>query len=499
MPMTSGYAPERGPTSLARIAAGVAVAIMMLAIAYVLYLLLDVVMLVFLGVVLASALQPWHALLGRVGVPRGPAVLLIYLLFGAMLGGLLVLVVPVVSAQILQFVSTVPESYQHLVDVMRQHPSRLVALLGRRMPPLEALPTALTSVAPESVTGIVGVTTGLMTFLTYTVTVLAIGFYWTLEVPRFERLVASLVPVDKRAGFLAAWHEIEFKLGAFIRGQGLAMLAVGAASGVGYFLIGLPNALTLAVLAGLLEAVPMLGPTLAAVPAMIVALPFGMSTVLLVIGWTIVVQTLEGYILIPRIMSRAVGVSALVGLIGVLAMGILYGIMGVFIAIPLIGVLQVVAERVMFEPQPMAATTDEPLSGLDARVQALRNRVRRRLRTRETRMGIDPSEPDHVVDAVDQQIETAVDRLAAMLLNVQDPTFEIPQAKRSRMIQELCEAVATLEHADDRAEAALEESKATETPTIPSVSATQEVARAVEQLDQLASGEPAAATPRRLA
>jgi predicted PurR-regulated permease PerM len=495
--VTSG--PERPATSLGRVAAYVAVALVVAACAWLLYQLLDVVTLVFLGIVLASALQPGHVFLGRFGVPRGPAVLLIYLLAGGVLAGLLVVIVPVVITQIMQFVSHIPESYAQLVEAMRHHPSRLVALLGRRMPPLEALPTALTSVAPESVTGLVGIGAGLMTFLTYTVTVLAIGFYWTLEVSRFERLVASLIPVDKRADFLAAWHEVEFKLGAFIRGQGIAMLAVGAASGIGYFLIGLPNALTLAVLAGLLEAVPMLGPTLAAGPAVLVALPLGTPTVLLVIGWAIAVQTLEGYILIPRIMSRAVGVSALVGLIGVLAMGSLYGITGVFIAIPLIGVLQVVAQRLMFEPQPMAAASDEPLSGLDSRVQALRNRVRRRLRTRETRMGIDPSEPDHVVDAVDQEIETAVDRLAAMLMNVQDPAFEIPREKRSRMIQELCQAIETLEHADDRAEAALEESKAAETPAVAPVSATQEVARAVEQLDQLASGEPAAATPRRLA
>ncbi len=496
--MTNGAAERSGP-SLGRVAAVIGLAIGMVACAWLFYLLLDVVILVFLGVVLASALQPWHAFLKRFGVPRGPAVLLIYLLCGAAFGGLLVLIVPVVTQQIMQFAAAIPESYTQIVTAMRRHPSRLIALLGWRMPPLEALPSALTSVAPESVTGIFGITTGLMAFMTYAVTVLAIGFYWTLEVPRFERLVASLIPVDRRAGFLATWHEIESKLGAFIRGQGIAMVAVGAASGLGYFLIGLPNALTLAVLAGLLEAVPMLGPTLAAVPAIAVALPSGMSTVLLVIGWTIVVQTLEGYILIPRIMSRAVGVSALVGLIGVLAMGSLYGIMGVFIAIPLIGVLQVVGERLMFEPQPMAAANDEPLSGLDARVQALRHRVRRRLRTRETRMGIDPSEPDHVVDAVDQQIETAVDRLAAIVINVQDPALGIAPPKRSRMIAELCQAVEILERADDRAEVALEESKATESPTVPPVSATQEVARAVEQLDQLIGGEPSPTAPRRTA
>ncbi|HEV7730720.1 MAG TPA: AI-2E family transporter [Candidatus Binatia bacterium] len=482
--MTAGAAPERPQPSLAYAATVIAMAIGMGAAAWVLYQLLDVVLLVFLGVVLASAVQPWHVQLGRVGVPRGLSVLLIYLLFGGALAGVAVLVVPVVSAQIVSFVTTIPEHYTQIVTMVREHPSRVVALIGRRLPPLESLPTALTTMAPESVSGIFGLTTGVLAFFTYAVTVLAIGFYWTLEVPRFERVVASLISVDRRADVLATWHEIEFKLGAFMRGQGIAMLAVGAASGLGYLLIGLPNALTLALLAGLLEAVPMLGPTLAAVPAVLVALPFGTNTVLLVLGWTILVQTLEGYVLIPRIMSRAVGVSALVGLIAVLAMGVLYGIMGVFIAIPLVGVVQVVADRLMFEPLPMAASTDEPLSGLDARVQALRQRVRRRLRMRDTRMGIDPTEPEHVGDALDQQIETAVDRVAAMLLNLHHPPPGATRQQRAALLAEICPALDALESADQRAEAALESEG---TPAQPA-SAIEEVTRAIEQVDQIATG-----------
>ncbi len=481
--MTTGVAPDRQPPSLAWAATVIAMAIAMGAAAWVLYQLLDVVLLVFLGIVLASAVQPWHVQLGRVGVPRGLSVLLIYLLFGGALAGLMVLVVPVVSAQIVSFVTTIPEHYTQIVTTLRENPSRLVAQIGRRLPPLEALPTALTSMAPESVSGIFGLTTGVLAFFTYAVTVLAIGFYWTLEVPRFERVVASLLSVDRRASVLATWHEIESKLGAFMRGQGIAMVAVGAACGLGYLLIGLPNALTLAILAGLLEAVPMLGPTLAAVPAILVALPLGTTTVLLVIGWTIVVQTLEGYVLIPRIMSRAVGVSALVGLIAVLAMGILYGIMGVFIAIPLAGVVQVVVDRLMFEPQPMATATDEPLSGLDARVQALRHRVRRRLRMRDTRMGIDPTVPDHVGDALDQQIETAVDRVAAMLLNLQHPPPGSTRQQRASLLGEICPALDALETADQRAEEALESEGV---PAQPG-SATEEVIRAVEQVDLIAT------------
>jgi len=90
------------------------------------------------------------------------------------------------------------------------------------------------------------------------------------------------------------------------------MLAIGAGSAFGYAMIGLPNVLALAVLAGLLEAVPMIGPVLAVVPAVLVALPLGGHTVLLVIGLAVLLQLIENNILIPRIMHHAVGVSALV-------------------------------------------------------------------------------------------------------------------------------------------------------------------------------------------
>jgi predicted PurR-regulated permease PerM len=140
---------------------------------------------------------------------------------------------------------------------------------------------------------------------------------------------------------LNIWHEIESKLGGFVRGQGLAMLAIGVASGIGYELIGVPNALALAVLAGVLEAVPMLGPILAAVPAVLVALPIGLNTALLVVGLAAVLQMTENYVLIPRIMDKTVGVSALVNILAVLAFGALYGFAGILIAIPMAAAIQV--------------------------------------------------------------------------------------------------------------------------------------------------------------
>jgi hypothetical protein len=239
------------------------------------------------------------------------------------------------------------------------------------------------------------------------VTVLAIAFYWTMEVPRLERLTVSLLPIERRAHVL--WHEIETKLGAYLRAQGLAMLTIGTASAIGYALIGLPNVLALGFLAGLLEAVPLIGPTLASVPAILVALPLGLNSVLVVIGFSVAVQVTENNVLIPRIMHRAVGVSALVGILAVLAFGTLYGLLGVFIAIPMTAVIQVLLESMVVEAGPVAAEdgAQNPWAGLRARLRALRQQGLIRLRSRESRMGIDPATADHVADAVDQQIEEA--------------------------------------------------------------------------------------------
>ena len=266
----------------------------------------------------------------------------------------------------------------------------------------------------------------------------------------------GIAAVAQRPHVLNIRHEIEFKLGAYIRGQGLAMLIIGAASAIGYVLIGLPNVLALAVLAGLFEAVPLIGPILAAVPAILVALPLGLTSVLLVIGFSVLLQVFENNVLIPRIMSHAVGISALVGMFAVLALGTLYGILGVFIAIPLTVVVQVLLDRMVINPEPMPEDTTvatSPLTTLRARVHALRQQMRIRLRGRDTRMGIDPQVPDHVVDATDQQIEQAVERVETMIATAQEgaeptgPSGEMSLAQLNHATQQMEEAVERVETA----------------------------------------------------
>jgi predicted PurR-regulated permease PerM len=438
---------------LRRVAAATAVAIGTVAMAALVYLLLDILLLLFLGIVVAAALRPSHVRLCRWGVPKGLAVLVIYLLLLIGLVLIALVVGPVLIEQMSTFAAQAPATYASVRSQLQASTTAPFHLIGQRLPPFEHLAQALTDVAPQLYQDAVGVTTSVLKLFAYFVTVLVVGFYWTMEVPRLERLLLSLLAVERRARTLNIWHEIESKLGGFMRGKGLAMLTIGAASAIGYALIGLPNILALAVLAGLLEAVPLIGPVLAVVPALLVALPLGLSRVLLVIGFTMILQLIENNVLVPRIMHRAVGVSALVGILAVLVFGTLYGFLGVLVAIPMTAVIQVLLDTTLVNAEPAREAQGlegSPWAGLRTRVRALRQQARVRLRARTSRMGIDPATADHVVDAVDQQIEVAVARVETIISVAEETAEPMAAQERAAIVDELRGATEEIEQAVER-------------------------------------------------
>lgn len=393
---------------LRSIAAATAVVVATVAVAALVYRLIDVFLLLFIGIAVAAALQPSHVRLCGWGVPKGLAVLLIYLVFSIGFVLIALIVGPVLIEQIRAFAGDVPATYASVRLRLQTTATGPFRSIAHRLPTFERSTEGLIAV-PDLYRGVVGFTTTVVQLFAYVVTLFAVAFYWTMELPRFERLTLSLFPVGRRAHVLNVWHEIESRLGAYLRAQGLAMLSIGVASAIGYAVIGLPNVLALGFLAGLLEAVPLIGPTLACGPALLGALPLGFNTVLMVIGLSVVLQVIENNVLIPRIMHRAVGMSALVGIFAVLAFGTLYGLLGVLIAIPMAAVIQVLLESVAVDAAPTApaSETPTPWASLRARIRTLRQQGRARLRARDSRMGIDPATADHVADALDEQIEKA--------------------------------------------------------------------------------------------
>jgi hypothetical protein len=174
----------------------------------------------------------------------------------------------------------------------------------------------------------------------------------------------------------------------------------------------------------------------------LVALPLGVGTVLAVLACAGIVQVLESNVLLPRVMSHAVGLSALNALLALLVFGSLGGVLGMLAAIPVAVVLQVLVDHLILDEKPALPVEDETsFAALQRRAQELRDFLRARLRVRDSRMGIDPTSADHVGDALDQRLEHAVERIVAILATTEHTLPQTASGERTRIMEALERAV----------------------------------------------------------
>ena len=250
-----------------------------------------------------------------------------------------------------------PGYYQSLREWMVNYPNQLIVRLSEFLPAtLPSLMPALQPTGPqvlanaEQALGYISMTAR---SIFTTIVILLLAFYWTLDGPRTIQSLLLLVPQGQRESISELISAMETKVGSYIAGQGVLCLVIGIMALVAYLLIGLPNALVLALVAGVLEAVPMLGPLLGAVPAALIALSIAPAKLVWVIVATVVIQQLENSLLVPRVMRKAVGVNPFVTLLAFFAFSSLFGIAGALMAIPMAAIIQLLLDRFVFHPAVM--------------------------------------------------------------------------------------------------------------------------------------------------
>lgn len=172
-------------------------------------------------------------------------------------------------------------------------------------------------------------------------TVFVVTFYWLTERAKVYRLFLSFIAPARQKKAHEVWVGIENKLGAWVRGELLMMLFIGGLAGLGYVLIGVKFALALAVFAGLTELIPLIGPYIGGVPAILVALTEGLIPAIVVAVYLVMLQLIEGNVLVPRVMEKAVGVNPLAVIVGLLVGGTIAGVAGALLAVPVVAVIQV--------------------------------------------------------------------------------------------------------------------------------------------------------------
>jgi len=375
-----------------------------------------VLFMLFIAIVLGTAIRPAVQWLNRRGVPRPAGVMLMYLLILLVLVVFILLVIPLITREAAQIAANVPEYYQGLRSAMIGSSSRLIRILGFQLPPQLFFFLQQEQSGGETLDRVTQsfLVAGLIArSLFVALAVFLLGFYWTLDSERVIRTLLLLFPRKRREDTRELIAEVESRLGNFIRGQSILVLAVGILSLVAYLIIGLPYALVLALFAGIMEAVPIIGPTLGAIPAVFVALTLDSSKIVWVVLATVVIQGLENYLLVPRVMGKSVGVSPFVIILSLAAFTSLIGLPGALLAIPMAAILQIVLDRLVFsEPvEEKNVSGRDYFSMLRLEAQNLTRDIRMQLRQKET-----PT--DDRTDQIEDQIELITRDLDELLERV---------------------------------------------------------------------------------
>jgi predicted PurR-regulated permease PerM len=322
----------------ALISTAVAVGVVVFALA--LWKLRLIVALVFFAITWAAAMRPGVEWLARHRVPRGAGVLIHYVVLLGLVALFLSYAVPQLVNEIQAGLATATTPHPHATGVKQQVLDGLQRWL-RHVPPTNKLLHPALTAGAEALKVIVGI------FFT-----LATAAYWVFERDRFIDFVTSFVARPNRKKVRDTWELIDLKLGAFVRGQVLLISLVGTVVSTAFFFIGEPYWLLIGITVALLEIVPVVGPLAALLLVVGVGLTVSWHTAALAGGALLIVRVIQDYVVNPRVLGGAVGLSPLLVLIAVSIVGVVLGPFYVLISVPLASLLVTVMDVVVRGVEP---------------------------------------------------------------------------------------------------------------------------------------------------
>lgn len=300
--------------------------------------------LLFIAIVLGEAISPVVTFMAKV-MPRGVAVGLIFLTFVGSIAGIGYYLAPQITQQTADFIEQLPdfidkatEAVEEASEVVDEAPvngtgddvwAGIQNNFGNFTTTLASVPMMIfTSLAQVAI----------MTFM---------AVYWTISRRAVREFIESLAPDSAKENVRAVLVELSRTVGGYVRGTGIGALAVGAAVFIGLSIMGVNYPLVLAIFAAFGELIPILGPNLAAIPAIIIAFLDSWQLALAVVIFYVVLQQIESNVLVPLIMRNQADIPPLLVIIAVSFGGAIAGILGAIIAIPAAGALRVVVIRVV--------------------------------------------------------------------------------------------------------------------------------------------------------
>ena len=312
-----------------------------------------VLLLVFVAVILASGLQPvigWIRAHSPIG--RGPAILVVYGLFLAIVVGMALVVLPAAIAQFERTLSSLPPFFDRARTWAAEiRPSGL----GRGITALIDGAAALIRPTGAPSSGqVVQVGLTVAEALTSILTLLTVVYFWLTEHARLQRYALAFVRQGRRTRVRGIWNQAEARLGMWVRAQLILMGAIGLSIAIAYTLLGVPSAVLLGLVAALAEGIPIVGPLLGAIPAVILAATVSPQLAVEVAGVYIVLQIIEGNVLVPLVMRNTVRISPFLVILSILVGAAAGGFIGALLAVPIAAMGEVVIEGLQAREVPVA-------------------------------------------------------------------------------------------------------------------------------------------------
>jgi predicted PurR-regulated permease PerM len=297
---------------------------------FLLYQIRQVLTVFFVSLILMFALNPSVLRLESFRVPRVLAILFIYLLVFGTLGLVIAGVIPPLVDQTTILINRLPIYVQSLGLPSFDH-----NFLANQFSQLGSLPAS-----------VLKVTVSLFNNLLAIFILAVLTFYLLMERKKLDRYLLFLFGPDGEKKAKVFVDELEKRLGGWVRAQIALMVIIGLMSYFGLRLLGIEFALPLALLAGVLEIIPNVGPTLSAIPAVLAGLAISPLMGLAVLALYFLIQQLENALIVPQIMSKEVGINPLLALLSLIIGFELGGVVGMILAIPVVLLGQVIASEI---------------------------------------------------------------------------------------------------------------------------------------------------------
>lgn len=308
-----------------------------------LYQIIDILAILFLGIVIASALDPVILRLKRYHIPRVGSAIIIYLAVFFGFAAFFYFLIPPIIDEGTRFLDDFPRIQQNLMrsDVVRAIPfssllnQNILELSQNGLGILKGIGGNFLNVSSQ----IFG---GVLSF----VLLVVISFYLSMQENGVTRFLQAILPLRYEAYAIEVWDRARRKLGTWLQAMFILMAIVGTLVYVSMSIVGIKFAFLLGVLSGLFEIIPIVGPILGAIPGVTLGLLQSPATGLLVLLVYITIQQVENHVFVPLIMQKAIGLNPIVIVVALLIGGKLGGVMGLLIAVPLATVIVEVIEDI---------------------------------------------------------------------------------------------------------------------------------------------------------